>query len=121
LKRLNLEKLASQNVDLAYKLWTTAAKSLWTVESHMILLGRKTALERVATCLLALDDRLESQGRLYLPMSRRDIADYLGLTLGRSDDLRFGGFPEGRKSDSTLIFGDRRWIAMRFGTISGSG
>jgi hypothetical protein len=32
--------------------------------------------------------------------------------LGGGDDLRVRGFPLRGKSDSTLIFGDRRWIAM---------
>jgi hypothetical protein len=41
--------------------------------------------------------------------------------LGCRDDLRNGGFSRGRESDSTLILGDRRWIATGFETISGSG
>ncbi|MDD1536352.1 MULTISPECIES: helix-turn-helix domain-containing protein [unclassified Bradyrhizobium] len=50
-------------------------------ENHMLLLGRKTALERMAAFLLELDERLGQPSVLVLPMSRRDIADYLGLTL----------------------------------------
>lgn len=55
------------------------------VEAHdqMLLLGRKTAREKVATFLLALARRVEpeSDGTFPLPMSRADIADYLGLTV----------------------------------------
>jgi CRP/FNR family transcriptional regulator, nitrogen fixation regulation protein len=47
----------------------------------MLLLGRKTSLERVVAFLLEMDRRLSPTGVMALPMYRRDIADYLGLTL----------------------------------------
>jgi CRP/FNR family transcriptional regulator, nitrogen fixation regulation protein len=48
---------------------------------HMLLLGRKSAVERVTTFLLEMDQRLSKAGMVTLPMCRRDIGDYLGLTL----------------------------------------
>lgn len=56
-------------------------RSLQHAEDHMLLLGRKTSLEKVAAFLVEMDRRLTSAGEMILPMSRRDIADYLGLTL----------------------------------------
>ena len=38
-------------------------------------------MERVATFLLDMDRRLARTGMIALPMCRRDIGDYLGLTL----------------------------------------
>ena len=56
-------------------------RNLQHAESHMLLLGRKSALEKVAAFLIEMDRRLTAAGTMILPMSRRDIADYLGLTL----------------------------------------
>lgn len=56
-------------------------QNLQHAETHMLLLGRKSALERVAAFLQEMDLRLTSSGVMRLPMTRRDIADYLGLTV----------------------------------------
>jgi CRP/FNR family nitrogen fixation transcriptional regulator len=81
LRRSALETLAGRDVQIAYRLWTAATESLRCAEARMLLMGRKTALERVASFLIELDDRSGKTGFLDLVMSRRDIADYLGLTL----------------------------------------
>jgi len=80
-KRASLEKAAGTDVQVARKLWAMTASELRHAEDHMLLLGRKTSLERVAAFLLEMDKRLTASGIMALPMSRRDIADYLGLTL----------------------------------------
>ena len=46
-----------------------------------MLLGRQTALERLAAFLMEMDQRLQSLSVMILPMTRRDIADYLGLSI----------------------------------------
>jgi CRP/FNR family nitrogen fixation transcriptional regulator len=80
-KRLSLEQAAGTDVKVAQKLWTMTASDLRHAEDRMLLLGRKNALERVANFLLEMDRRLTVAGMMALPMCRRDIGDYLGLTL----------------------------------------
>lgn len=60
-----------------------AATELAAAQKQMLLLGRKTARERVASLLLQLAQQQQArQGAMVeLPMSRTDIADYLGLTI----------------------------------------
>jgi CRP/FNR family transcriptional regulator len=62
-----------------------ATHELAAAQQQMVLLGRKTATERLASFLVLLAQRAERiPGRpanhVRLPMSRSDIADYLGLT-----------------------------------------
>jgi CRP/FNR family transcriptional regulator, nitrogen fixation regulation protein len=80
-KRQSLERAAEVAVNIARSLWTMTASELRHAENHMLLLGRKNAMERVASFLLEMDRRLAVAGMMALPMSRRDIGDYLGLTL----------------------------------------
>ena len=49
----------------------------------MLLLGRKTAREKVATFLLDMARRLQADptGTIELPLSRQQIADILGTTI----------------------------------------
>jgi len=56
-------------------------RNLEHVENHLLLLGRQNSLKRVAAFLLEMDRRLEQPQVMVLLMSRRDIADYLGMTL----------------------------------------
>jgi CRP/FNR family transcriptional regulator, nitrogen fixation regulation protein len=80
-KRVSLEQLAEADTLLARDLLSMTTSNLQHAENHMLLLGRKTSLERVAAFLLEMDRRLGPTGAMALPMYRRDIADYLGLTL----------------------------------------
>ena len=69
---------------LEIHLLSLAANELATAQDQMLLLGRKSAKERVASFLLMLARRAEPHGEigrlLDLPMNRLDIADYLGLS-----------------------------------------
>jgi len=61
-------------------IWEAARRELERTQEHLLVLGRKTACEKVASFLMSLAQR-ESAERVQLPMSRQDMADYLGLTI----------------------------------------
>lgn len=81
MKRQSLEVVAEKDTIVSRDLLGLTTSNLQHAENHMLLLGRKTSLERVAAFLLEMDERLTAADIISLPMSRRDIADYLGLTL----------------------------------------
>jgi CRP/FNR family nitrogen fixation transcriptional regulator len=81
IKRQSLEAAAESDAIVLRNLLSMTTSNLEHAENHMLLLGRKTSLEKVAAFLLEMDARLIPTGIMALPMSRRDIADYLGLTL----------------------------------------
>ncbi|RJF93608.1 helix-turn-helix domain-containing protein [Sphingomonas cavernae] len=56
-------------------------RALKSAEDCIFLLGHRTAAERLAAFLLAFGERTGAQVCITLPMSRCDIADYLGLTI----------------------------------------
>jgi len=62
------------------ELYIAAARGLAIAQTQMLLLGRKTAAERMASFFLALSEREGGGDTIELPMSRSDIADFLGLT-----------------------------------------
>ncbi|CAO4141251.1 Nitrogen fixation transcriptional regulator fixK2, Crp/Fnr family [Methylorubrum thiocyanatum] len=80
-KRRGIERAATRSAEVACQLWGMAASSLRYAQDHMLLLGRRSAVERVATFLMDVGQRLGGTGTFALPMTRRDIADYLGLTI----------------------------------------
>ena len=81
MQRRSLERVARSDLVIARNLLSMTTNNLRHAEDHMLLLGRKTSLERVAAFLIEMDKRSTAVGILALPMCRRDIADYLGLTL----------------------------------------
>jgi CRP/FNR family transcriptional regulator len=79
LGRAQLESLLEERPQLRRRLFSIAAGELAAAQNQMLLLGRMTARERICTFLLG---RAGNGGdTVELPMSRTDIADYLGLTI----------------------------------------
>ena len=72
--------LAARDNDVARQLWALTARELQRVQNHVMLLI-KTAQERVVSFLLEMAERAPVGNAVELPMSRQDIADYLGLTI----------------------------------------
>jgi CRP/FNR family nitrogen fixation transcriptional regulator len=80
IKRSTLVALAARDNEVARQLWTMTAGELQRAQDHILLLI-KTAQERVAGFLLEMAKRSAAATEVDLPMSRQDIADYLGLTI----------------------------------------
>lgn len=77
--------LASRDPEIARRLHAMVCRQLTAAESQLLVLGRMTPPERLAFFLLELAEHggaeLGDTAVLDLPMSRQDIADYLGLTI----------------------------------------
>jgi CRP/FNR family transcriptional regulator, nitrogen fixation regulation protein len=80
IKRSAVMALAARDPDVARQMWAATARELKRMQEHSLLLI-KTAQERVASFLLEMAERVTADGLVELPMSRQDIADYLGLTI----------------------------------------
>ncbi len=85
LPRAALDAVFARHPDLGRRLLTIGTDEIAASREHMLLLGRKTAIERVASFLSNLAHGAERAGcratKLQLPMRRADLADYLGLTI----------------------------------------
>ena len=80
IKRSAVIALAARDNDVARQMWELTARELQRTQDRMLALIR-SAQERVAGFLLEMADRASNGGAVELPMSRQDIADYLGLTI----------------------------------------
>jgi CRP/FNR family transcriptional regulator len=82
--RSRLQAAMNQNPVIGRQIFGLAADELAAAQDQLLLLGRKSPIEKVASFLLKLSerncDRGEAPSPIYLPMARSDIADYLGLT-----------------------------------------
>jgi CRP/FNR family transcriptional regulator, nitrogen fixation regulation protein len=80
IKRSALNALASRDAAIARELFALTSRELWRMQKRVLLLI-KNAQERVVSFLLEMAERVSAGNAIELPMSRQDIADYLGLTI----------------------------------------
>ncbi len=94
-------------------IWAATATELQRTQSHMLLLGRATACEKVARFLLDIAGRFREE-LVALPMSRQDMADYLGLTIETISRML------GRLQANGMVefVGSRRYRIRRPGALS---
>ena len=80
-----LEQVARELPGLQQQLLRVISREVQQDQRHLVMIGRKIALERLAIFLHSLSQRLERVRRdphsFELPMSRRDLANYLGLVI----------------------------------------
>ena len=80
-KRIAVERAASQDHAAAGALWALTSRQLRDAQDHLVMLGRRNAAEKVGRFLIDMVRRSSAANVVQLPMSRLDIADYLGLTI----------------------------------------
>lgn len=106
-ERKPFERLLSDTPHISQRLVEMAMDELDAARDWMVLLGRKTAREKLASFIQMLVQRSRIEGTaipdLVLPLTREEIASYLGLTL-ETVSRQFSQF----RKDGILEFKDRR-------------
>ncbi|MEQ6250005.1 transcriptional regulator FnrL [Sulfitobacter sp. HNIBRBA3233] len=110
-RRAPFERLVEDTPHVAQRLMELALDELDVARDWMLLLGRKTAREKIATFVLMLVRRSQIDGqmptRIALPMTRDQIANFLGLTLETvSRQLN------ALKKEGVISFTDRRYFGI---------
>ncbi len=80
-RRRGLEAMVAQDDRLGHWFFSHTLTALARQREHSMLLARSSAAQKIATFLLDVAARQRSDNEVELPMSRQDIADYLGLTI----------------------------------------
>ncbi|HZS64451.1 MAG TPA: helix-turn-helix domain-containing protein [Xanthobacteraceae bacterium] len=80
IKRSTVAAVAAKDTMVARQLWNITVAELQKMQDHVMLLA-KNAQERVVSFLLQMAQRAPGTTEIELPMTRQDIADYLGLTI----------------------------------------
>lgn len=111
-ERKPFEALLHDTPHLTQRLMELALDELDAARNWMLLLGRKTAREKIATFIEMLAQRVEHEEMhealiLPLSMTRDQIANYLGLTL-ETVSRQFNAL----KKDGIIEFSDRKFISV---------
>lgn len=80
-RRTDVSACAETDKTTAHAMWRTLSDELMRAREQALLLGRMSAMERVTSFLRDMAKRGVRSDLVELPMSRTDIADYLGLTI----------------------------------------
>ena len=82
---VTLRQIMRDDAALGMKLYEAVSRELLAARELLVTVSQRTAMERVASFLLALSRRNARKGEdpreFVLPMTRNDIADFLGLTI----------------------------------------
>ena len=114
-RRPQVERLIARELSASHQMLGIFADKLEDAEIHMFRLGRQSALQRVAAFLLEMEGRLGRRGLFELPMSRRDIGDYLGLsieTVSRAISQLHGRNALDRREPRRLLLDQNKMDAM---------
>jgi len=115
--RSDFDVFARQHPELEHKLLQRTLTELDRARHWMLLLGRKSASERVATFLLEMSERLaprtcesgsDTIDHFALPFGRQQIADILGLTI-ETVSRQLSSF----KASSVIDLPTRREVKLR--------
>jgi CRP/FNR family nitrogen fixation transcriptional regulator len=109
LRRAAVAELARRDCNVAARVLELTLNSLARAQQHVAMLGRKSACERLAAFLADFAQRSGAHGVLDLPMSRQEIADYLGLTI-ETVSRTFSQF----EADGVITLQDRRRVVCDF-------
>lgn len=108
--RGRLDRLCDENHDVREEIFSNLRHDLWAAQNHLVILGRQSALERVASFFVYLTarSRTTDKNKIEIPMTRQDIADYLGLTIETVCRMLTK-----LKSSGTIDIPDRHTILVR--------
>ncbi|MCB5200784.1 CRP/FNR family transcriptional regulator, anaerobic regulatory protein [Loktanella sp. DSM 29012] len=111
--RKPFEKLVDDTPHVAHRLMELALDELDAARDWMLLLGRKTAREKIATFIQMFvrrthtDEQAAGPDQFNMPMTRDQIANYLGLTL-ETVSRQFNSL----KKEGVISFGDRKTFTV---------